>query len=135
MDLSSFIKRGFVQRLEYKEFYDRYRVLFGLTFQSLPMQLSEENDDMKALTKTLIKHLAVLACIPGVWEEEELTPVFGTNLLCLKSNFVDAVEKARMATLLHAAHVSYMLPCVSVRVKVLTFVHFVFLCPTLSLRR
>ena len=96
--LSHFCGQGFAKFDFFKEFYDRYRLLFPKTFDGLPWKLSD-NDDHQSLVKVLLQELAALACEPAMLDDETVSPVFGNTKIFLRDSLISILEQLRNTTL------------------------------------
>ena len=98
VELADFCKRGFAQRSTYTQFYEKYRVLFAYNMDGLPWKMPAAGD-MKALCRSLLRELGVLACLPDMWTDDELTPVFGKTCLFIKVRLLNALIATRDSVL------------------------------------
>ena len=97
-ELTHFCSQGFAKFELFKEFYDRYRLLFPMNFVGLPWKLPGDGDQ-KSLVKVLLQECAALACEPCLLDDEKVAPVFGNTKIFLRDTFVDILEKLRGTTL------------------------------------
>jgi len=97
-DLSNFCGQGFAKFELFKDFYDRYRLLFSMNFSGLPWKLSSDSDQ-KSLVKVLLQECAALACEPRLLDDEVLAPVYGSTKIFLRDTFIDILENLRSETL------------------------------------
>ena len=93
-EMATFCKMGYACRRPYKEFYERYRVMFAYRFDGLPWKMPSEGDD-KVLVRGLLRECASAACEPNLLTSPDLSPVFGTTFLFLREKTVDVLERTR----------------------------------------
>jgi len=93
-ELAAFFKKGFAHRQHYREFYERYRVMFPYSFDGLPWKMLSEGDN-KALTRGLLRECASLACIPNLLADEAIAPVFGNTFIFLKERLIEILDGLR----------------------------------------
>lgn len=99
--LATFAKKGFAQRSLYKEFYDRYRVMFPYTFKDLPWKFPSKThpNEGKVLCKNLLEECAILGCLPHLFHDETIAPVFGNTFLFSHSRLIEILELLRSQVL------------------------------------
>jgi alpha-tubulin suppressor-like RCC1 family protein len=116
--LASFAKKGYAQRSLYKEFYERYRVMFPYVFKELPWKypsssttpsrsgggggtsgLTGNNHEGKVLCKHLLEEIATVGCLPHLFHDETIAPNFGHNFLFTHSRLLTLLENLRQQIL------------------------------------
>jgi alpha-tubulin suppressor-like RCC1 family protein len=111
--LASFAKKGYAQRSVYKEFYDRYRVMFPYTFKDLPWRFPSSSSSSsssststsasspassmegKNLCKHLLEECAILGCLPHLFADETIAPIFGNTFLFCHTRLIEILELLR----------------------------------------
>lgn len=92
--MATFCKEGFASRQVYKEFYERYRVMFSYKFDGLPWKMPTTGDP-KALVRGLLRECASLAAVPQLLDDENIAPVFGKTYMFLKEKSLELLETTR----------------------------------------